>query len=121
MLTMMIRKRLIPVCPICGLEDPEPCSCNHPRTTMANLAMARKLASGETLDVRKEGFPLSSPLGVYVLNRFVDGKDYCDAEAELWIFSIGRFKYEPMGKELIYASTDARFYQHPLYECLFLR
>jgi hypothetical protein len=80
---------------------------------MLNRSMARKLTRGEAIDVsgcRRAG-------EFYVLGGFVDGKDYCDAMKERWIFSIGR--HLQTGE--ILASTTAMFYQHKSYECLFLR
>ncbi len=120
-------KRPTAVCPWCGAEGAEPCNeqrtaerpacAGRPRTTMRNLAMARKLITGEALDVRAIGKPLPGGPGLYVLDRYVDGKDYCDASEEAWIWSIGR----SLADGRILAATDARFYQHPDYECLWLR
>jgi len=85
---------------------------------MRNRAMARKLASHRALNVREMMVPTDElGRGVYALDRYVDGVDYCDAEKELWIWSIGRRRHD--GR--IFASTDTRFYQNPDYECLWLR
>jgi hypothetical protein len=81
-----------------------------------NKAMGRALASGEALDVNEEGRILLER-GVWELQRFVPGSDYCDALAERWIWSIGRH----LEKGTILASTGAEFYANPDFECLFLR
>ncbi len=82
---------------------------------MTNLAMQQKLQSGEALDVLQEGHEISD--GLYLLRRFVDGRDYCDPKREWWIWSIGRNVFD--GR--IMASVDTRFYQDPNWDCLFLR
>lgn len=82
---------------------------------MSNLVMQRMLRAGEALSVLAEGRELNS--GMYELNRFVDGKDYCDPVKERWIWSIGRRFSD--GK--IFAATDARFYGDRNHDCLFLR
>lgn len=106
----------------------------YDKPKLSNRSMARKLESGECLDVRKEGRPATGEdaekedgdyIGtvivgqptVFVLSRFVDGKDYCDAESESWIWSIGKSKKTGV----IFASTDTRFYQNDDFESLFLR
>lgn len=81
---------------------------------LKNKSMQRKLENGECIDVS----PFErTPNGYYILPYFAEGSDYCDAEREVWIWSIGRHR-ETMQ---ILASTDSVFYQNPLYECLFLR
>lgn len=80
---------------------------------MHNLRMEEKLKSGECIDV--SGFPKEGHL--YVLPRFVEGVDYCNAESEGWIWSIGRHRMDGT----IYASHSTELYQNPDYECLFLR
>ena len=82
---------------------------------MKNLRMREKLDLGECLDVNKIGRPVGH--GVFVLARYEDGKDYCDAANEQWIWSIGR---DVLNGEII-AAVDTRFYQHPQYTCLWLR
>jgi len=51
-----------------------------------NKAMERKLTSGQAIDLsrcpRKGDF--------YVLPKVIDGMDYCNAQTEQWIWSIGR-------------------------------
>jgi hypothetical protein len=102
-----------------GFVPPEP---------VKNRKMRETLESGECLDVRKEG-RLANPADVlgedsvdvtencFILSRFVEDKDYCDALTESWIWSIGRSKKTGA----IFASTSTRFYQNELFECLFLR
>jgi len=82
-----------------------------------NLAMARKLESGEALDVLAIGMLLPDHDGVYKLRTYIDDKDYCDAHLEAWIWSIGR---SLLTGEIL-AATDARYYQNPDFECLWLR
>jgi hypothetical protein len=68
---------------------------------------------GEALDVST--FQREGPY--YVLPIFLEGNDYCDAQKEKWIWSIGRRLSD--GK--ILASTSSDLYQNPDFECLFLR
>jgi hypothetical protein len=60
-----------------------------------------------------------TPEGYYVLTEFVDGKDYADCKTQEWIWSIGRRKTDGV----LLASTDSHgvFYQHPDFECVWLR
>lgn len=81
---------------------------------MLNLAMKRLLDRGELIDVSV--FPEFEP-GVYRLNTFIEDRDYADVKKELWIWSIGR----DLATGIYYASVDARFYQNPLYHCVWLR
>jgi hypothetical protein len=83
--------------------------------SMANQAMANKLIKGKALDVRTVGHEVEP--GVYQLRGYVDDVDYCDAEKEQWIWSIGK----RLSDGVILASTDARFYENPDYKCLWLR
>jgi hypothetical protein len=94
--------------------------------TMRNRAMARKLTSGEALDVRtmligvvrpQMAGPIETGDYEYELSRYQDGKDYCDAALERWIWSIGK----SLEDGRILAATDTRFYQHDDFECLWLR
>ena len=82
---------------------------------MINLAMERKMKKGECIDVRTIGEDLGE--GRFKLRSFDEDKDYCDAEYEQWIWSIG--KHLTTGD--IIASYSAEFYQNPEYECLWLR
>lgn len=80
-----------------------------------NQAMRRKLDALEALDVRALGAEVSP--GVFELREFVPDQDYCDAQNEAWIWSIGRRKVD--GK--IFAAVDPRYYQNSEFECLWLR
>lgn len=82
--------------------------------------MARKLDHGGCLAVDQEGEldPAESRgAKVFRLRRFVDDVDYCIAQTEEWIWSIGRRRSDGA----ILASTDSRYYSNPEFECLFLR
>lgn len=81
---------------------------------MNNRAMLRKLARGDCIDVAECE---RTPEGHYILKEFEEDMDYCDAAAEDWIWSIGKRKNDGV----ILASRSAEFYQHPDFECLFLR
>lgn len=97
---------------------------------MNNKAMERKLQKGDAIDVATCPRTLN---GEFLLQEFVDGKDYCDSKREDWVWSIGRAhtavtvlmedggqRELPAGS--ILASTNSRFYQAlPTWECLFLR
>lgn len=91
---------------------------------MKNRAMARKLASGEAVDVRSlmrsaewQAHVDGSNAMLYHLERYIDGVDYCDAQDERWIWSIGLCLLD--GK--VIASTDTRFYKNAEFDCLWLR
>jgi hypothetical protein len=77
--------------------------------------MREKLDLGECVDVNTIGHSIGA--GAYVLKSYEDGKDYCDAASEAWIWSIGRHA----ASGTIFAAIDNRFYQNPHYECLWLR
>ncbi len=81
---------------------------------MPNLAMKRKLESGECRDVSRCA---RTPDGDYVLEHFEEEVDYANAETEEWIWSIGRDRATGQ----ILASHSTRFYQNPAYECVWLR
>jgi hypothetical protein len=81
---------------------------------MLNRRMAEKLLASEAIDVSK--CPRNSN-GDFILTAFQEDVDYCDAEREEWIWSIGR---DRKSGEIL-ASTSGKFYQNPSYECLFLR
>lgn len=78
-----------------------------------NLAMKRKIATRDAIDV--SGFPREGEF--YIIQNFQDGVDYCDLKRAEWIWSIGRRKSDGV----VLASTNSRFYQNPLFECLWLR
>ena len=82
---------------------------------MDNRSMHTALRARTALSVLTEGHQVDS--STYQLRRYVDGKDYCDPIRELWIWSIGKSMFD--GR--IMAATDARYYQDPSWECLFLR
>ena len=83
---------------------------------MKNKSMQRKLQSGAAIDLSRYRNPKTDtyelPEGV-----FQKDKDYCDANEESWIFSIG--KNQINGK--IVAARDARFYGNSHWDCLWLR
>jgi hypothetical protein len=81
---------------------------------LVNKAMARKLRKGEAVDI--SNYPTTKE-GYYMLDDFFEDKDYCDAAKEQWIWSIG-VNYAT-GQVL--ASTSSNLYQHPEFECIFLR
>ena len=95
---------------------------------MLNLRMKEKLDSGECVDVAEGGGKEIEP-GVFELRgRARDaaedsagpqgfGCDFCVAAREAWIWSIGKRRSDGA----VLASTDARFYEHPEFECLWLR
>ncbi len=114
-------------CPHCG--NPPPC----PRPECAleakaealypglgNRAMARKLASGEAVDLALAGVVVAGsderPTLVQ-LAAFFPSLDYCYAPTESWVWSIGRELHT--GRVL--AAFDARFYGNTDFECLWLR
>jgi hypothetical protein len=99
-----------------------------------NLAMERKLDSGEAVDLgpyRCEGSP-----GMYQIPQdkwpAMAESELCDAEHEQWIWSVGRCvktwrstrddgltMLVPIGT--ILASTSSILYQHQNFKCLWLR
>ncbi|MDT4967611.1 MAG: hypothetical protein QOJ64_2348 [Acidobacteriota bacterium] len=80
-------------------------------------AMLRSMLEGECLDVRKIGRPLRGTPGDFILGGFLEGIDYADVDNGEWIWSIGRNKKTGQ----IRASTSGRYYEHPDYECLWVR
>jgi hypothetical protein len=80
-----------------------------------NLAMLEMIQSDAALDVREIGFETSP--GIFQLNEFRDGFDYCDGKRARWIWSIGKH----LKTGIMLASLDTCFYQNPEYECLWLR
>ncbi len=89
---------------------------------LRNKAMARKLASGEALDLASYWTGVKGPDGVRLYrlpsSLQIEGKNLCDAQHEEWIWSVGRRKAPP---HEVFASTDTRFYSNPDWECLWLR
>lgn len=93
---------------------------------MRNLRMLELLVAGDALDVGEAGELVTHDdhegaepptAGCWRLREFVDGKDYCDAAGEKWIWSVGRRERDGA----VFASTSAKFYEAPGFECLFLR
>ena len=87
---------------------------------MQNKSMERKLRSGAARDIspHRTSAPIRG-LTAYVLpgDAFQEGVIYCDAKEEVWIWSIGRHR----STNEIHASAAGVHYQHPQYECLYLR
>jgi hypothetical protein len=79
-----------------------------------NRSMARKLIAGRAIDISKQ--PRTRG-GYYILDHYVDGKDYCDAKQEAWVWSIGRRKSD----NTILASLEGDLYENPKFDCLWLR
>lgn len=87
---------------------------------LRNRRMEEKLVAGTACNIAgfKKGIMVEGQLQhIYELPDFVADVDYCDAEAEAWIWSIGR--HRQTGK--IYAATDTRYYLNRHFECLWLR
>ena len=84
-----------------------------PYAHMGHRAMARKLNANRAIDV--SACPRVGDY--YILDDVVEGMDYCDAEREVWIWSIGKRNSDGV----ILASTKGDLYQNPNYECLWLR
>lgn len=83
---------------------------------MTNRAMQRKLYAGQAVDLsgqKDEGGRGEA----YRLSMFEKGVDYCNAETEKWIRSIGRCK--ETGET--FAACDRRYHGDPAFDCLFLR
>lgn len=79
-----------------------------------NLRAQEKIASGEAMDL--SDFPKAD--GDYVItHNYVDGMDYFVTAEDDWIRSIGRHRKTGV----ILASTSNKYYQHPDYECIWLR
>ncbi len=54
---------------------------------------------------------------VWKLRKYIDGFDYWDSYTEQLIWSIGR----RVTDNKVFASVDSRFYQNPMFECLWVR
>lgn len=99
---------------------------------MNNKAMQRKLIGRKAIDISKCE---RTAAGDYVLPGFDDGKDYCDASAEAWVWSIARVlrplpsvmangERRVLEPGVFIASTTARFYspnEDTPFECVWLR
>ena len=117
----------------------EACRANpFPWQGMTNRRMQAKLASGEAMDVSR--CPCSNA-GEYLLGRvdvrdlartrtdhdvlrlaeqstrFAEGKDYCNAATEAWIWSIG--VHRETGQ--VWASHRSNKYLNPAFVCIWLR
>ena len=117
----------------------ETCHANtFPFQGMSNKRMQEKLAGGEAIDLSA---CTRSAAGEYLLGQvtgcdlacveterealklaardtlFAEGKDYCDARLERWIWSIGL----DMDTGLVWASLAADKYRAPGFVCLWLR
>lgn len=79
-----------------------------------NYAMQHKVKKGEAIDLSR--FPTTDK-GDFILPEVVEGKDYCDAQREEWIWSIGRHKKS--GE--IHASTSQKLAFDNDYHLLWLR
>ena len=83
---------------------------------MENRAMRDKLERGECIDLSK---CTRTPNGWYIIPPDVwqEDIDYCNAQSEAWIRSIGKDR----ATGIIYASQGADLYQNDSYECIWLR
>lgn len=93
---------------------------------LINRAMARKLASGEAINVELIGTLVEhiglGDLGLvgtwYLGEKWLwEGYDLCVGKGEAWVWSVGKRKTD--GK--IFAALDERFYGRDDFECLWLR
>lgn len=87
---------------------------------MQNRRMFEQLVAGECLDLND---CVRTPDGDYILddrhhvNGEYTGTDFCNAETEQWIWSIGRH----LETGVVIASHSNWLYQHPEFECVWLR
>lgn len=81
---------------------------------MTNRAMQRKLYAGRAVDLSRRE---RTEDGSYRLETFRRGIDYCNAETETWICSIGRHRETG----LVLASHTCMYHRHPTFDCLFVR
>lgn len=81
---------------------------------MKNQAMLRKLEAGQAIDVSR---CKRTNEGDYILTHFAEDVDYCNAETEEWIWSIG----QDLSTGEILASHSSKFYQNADFNCLWLR
>jgi hypothetical protein len=87
---------------------------------MRNLAMERKLKSGEAVNVANLGTEVSPGLWVLLVSpQDLLELDWCvvNNNEEEWVWSIGR--HLKSGK--FYVATDTRLFRNPDYECVWLR
>lgn len=79
-----------------------------------NYAMQNKVLKGEAIDISR--FPTTDK-GDYILPEVIEGKDYCVAQSQEWIWSIGR--HVQTGE--IHASTSQKLAFDDKYELIWLR
>lgn len=79
-----------------------------------NYRMKQKVETGEAIDI---SHCQRTSDGDYILKRFEEDADYCDLTNEAWIWSIGR----NLETGEVVASTLAKFYMNPKFECIWLR
>jgi hypothetical protein len=87
---------------------------------LGNRAMARKLASGDAVDLAVAGVVIAGSderPTLFQLPVYFPNLDYCHAPTEAWVWSIGR----ELRSGRVLAAFDGRFYQSPEFECLWLR
>lgn len=96
---------------------------------MQNQAMRRKLQKNEAVDVSKCERTIT---GDYILPTFQSDKDYCNAETEQWIWSVGCLTVDlpsvmfngerrTLSKGTYLAAESAKWYQNSVCECVWLR
>lgn len=95
------------ICPACFNRDK--------RKVIINTMMHDMVQKGIAKDVTKVGHEICH--GLYKLDSFEDGMDYCDPDKNLWIWSIGK----NLCSGEIFASIDTRYYGHSGFECIWLR
>jgi hypothetical protein len=93
---------------------------NHVGEPVSNVSMQKAL-EGDCIDVDTIGEPHPNFPGVWTLYGFMDGMDYCAANFNEWIYSIGALRNPETGRYTFYAATDNRFYQNPKFICAWLR
>ena len=89
------------------------------RVNMDNKAMARKLKSGECIDLADCKRAVGAYEGDYILPKDMDieDKDLCNAQTEEWIWSVGRC----LCCDTRIASHSGHFYKNDKFECIWLR
>lgn len=87
---------------------------------MLNRAMRDRLERGECVDLSQCARTLAGSRYIVPAHVFQEDIDYCDAELEDWIRSIGRRTHGD-GFGQIHASTGNDLYLNDNYHCLWLR
>lgn len=100
---------------------------------LRNKAMQRKLEAGRAIDLTTCA---QTATGAYVLEKFVEGVDYCDSTSEAWVWSIAKLtrplpsvmadgSRRTLEPGVYLAAMDSRFYhaeqRAPAYDCVWLR